>query len=538
MPAVRSLAVAVVALTLVAGVVGAASARRVIGTAAGETLRGGNGPDLIDARGGRDRLVGLGGADVLAGGTGRDVVIGGAGRDAIAAENDGARDTVACGGASDVVTADARDRVSADCEVVSVRLSRDPYRNANAQHETQVEPDSFSVGSTIVTTFQSGRFPDGASTNIGFAASRNGGRTWRSGFLPGLTVHSRPAGPAQRVSDPAVAYEAVRRVWLIASLSVAEDTTRLLVSRSRDGVRWSRPVVAARAPPPRRGIVAFDKEWIACDNWRSSRFRGRCYLTYTDATARNRLVTQFSRDGGRTWSDLVPTAPPEGVGAFPVVRPNGDLLVVYSDWQATTVVRSLDGGSSFSAPARIATHPTRRLRTFRTFQLPSADVDRSGRVYVVWHDCRFRPDCRATDVVLATSADGVSWSAPVRVPTTAITSPRAHHMPAIAVDPATSGRRARLRLAYYTLSNGECDPCTVDVATIASRDGGRTWGRQQRLNARAMRLTWIARTTLGRMLADYISVSWSRGRAVTVFALASEPRGGLLRQSIFATRPR
>ena len=52
-----------------------------------------------------------------------------------------------------------------------------------------------------------------------------------------------------------------------------------------------------------------------------------------------------------------------------------------------------------------------------------------------------------------------------------------------------------------------------------------------------MRLAWIARTTIGRMLADYISISWSRGRAVTVYALASEPHGGMLRQSIFATRP-
>jgi hypothetical protein len=50
-----------------------------------------------------------------------------------------------------------------------------------------VEPDSYSFGSTIVTVFQSGRFLDGGAANIGFATSRNGGRTWRSGVLPGLS---------------------------------------------------------------------------------------------------------------------------------------------------------------------------------------------------------------------------------------------------------------------------------------------------------------------------------------------------------------
>ncbi len=38
------------------------------------------------------------------------------------------------------------------------------------------------------------------------------------------------------------------------------------------------------------------------------------------------------------------------------------------------------------------------------------------------------------------------------------------------------------------------------------------------------------------MLADYISVSYAVGRPLAVWALASEPAGGELRQAIFATR--
>src|SRR6266536_3583170 len=39
----------------------------------------------------------------------------------------------------------------------------------------------------VVAVFQVGRFPDGGAAAIGFAASPDGGRTWASGILPGLT---------------------------------------------------------------------------------------------------------------------------------------------------------------------------------------------------------------------------------------------------------------------------------------------------------------------------------------------------------------
>ena len=51
-----------------------------------------------------------------------------------------------------------------------------------------------------------------------------------------------------------------------------------------------------------------------------------------------------------------------------------------------------------------------------------------------------------------------------------------------------------------------------------------------------MPLAWMPETTLGRMLADYIGVSWSRGRPLVVYALASPPRNGKLRQAIYAAR--
>jgi hypothetical protein len=49
-----------------------------------------------------------------------------------------------------------------------------------------------------------------------------------------------------------------------------------------------------------------------------------------------------------------------------------------------------------------------------------------------------------------------------------------------------------------------------------------------------MRLTWIAESTSGRMLADYITITLARGRALPVLTIASPPQGGRLRQAVFA----
>ena len=58
-----------------------------------------------------------------------------------------------------------------------LKISTDPFTNSTSQHKTQVEPDTFSNGSTIVSAFQSGRFFDGGSSDIGWATSTNNGAT-------------------------------------------------------------------------------------------------------------------------------------------------------------------------------------------------------------------------------------------------------------------------------------------------------------------------------------------------------------------------
>src|SRR5947207_6622585 len=55
-----------------------------------------------------------------------------------------------------------------------VKLSSDPFTNASSQHATEVEPDTFAFGPTIVSAFQVGRIHDGGGADIGFATSSDG----------------------------------------------------------------------------------------------------------------------------------------------------------------------------------------------------------------------------------------------------------------------------------------------------------------------------------------------------------------------------
>jgi len=513
----------VTAIALVAAA--AAGARVVTGTPRNDRLVGTARADVIRGLAGRDELLGRGGADFLQGGPGRDTVDAGAGSDLVAVSYDGARDTARCGSELDVVNADLTDVVARDCELVGRRLSRDPYRSTDAQHETEVEPDSFTFGRTTVATFQVGRRVEGAATNVGYAVTTDDGATWRSGLLPGLTVESVPAGSNQRVSDPVVAYDAAHGTWLISTLALEGGITRLAINRSPNGATWSASLPAAEesAAGGDEGI-GFDKNWLTCDNTQASPFYGRCYLVYTHSADRDMLAVRWSDDGGQTWSTGVDIGARPAVGVFPAARPTGELVVVYF-WEtgrpAIASSRSSDGGATWAAPVRVADlRNSCAIPGFRAFPLPAADVDRNGRVWATWHDCV--PGGSSNAVYVATSDDGVAWTAP-----TAVTRNRNAVLPAIGIDPGTG----RVAIAY--LRSGARG---VDVDLVESPGPVSGFGVPRRLSAESSALTSMARTTSGRMLGDYISVHFSSGRPLVAWVLACTPINGAFREAVYATR--
>jgi hypothetical protein len=523
----------------------------ITGAAAGGTFKGSSlpdrligtpGRDILYGYGGNDTIEGLAGDDLISGGPGADVLRGGAGNDRIASA-DGTRDTVACGRGRDIVTADLSDSLNG-CEVVSRRLSSDPYHGGGAQHETEVEPDSFAHGQTVVTAFQIGRFGDSGAANIGFATSHDAGVTWTTGLLPRLSIYSVPAGPLERVSDPVVAYDVLHKTWLIGAVGAAGDATVLTVSRSRDGISWSAPVTAAQ-----RYQGDYDKEWLTCDNWAQSPFRGHCYLSYMDFENEG-VMTRRSLDAGRSWSPQVGWLLPPALkdianGVQPVVRSDGMLVVPFEMYESSgsslnemAAVRSLDGGTTFLPASPIAALDYNEVSDLRVPPLPSAAVDGDGTLYLAWTDCRYITECQSNGIVLSKSRDGVSWTVPARVPVGGRGTFVNHFLPGLAT--IGKGRHVRVALAYYSAPipmgcNYDCQ-ASIDAWLSLSDNGGRSWLAAQRLNAETMRANWLAETGLGRMLGDYISTSWVDGKPIPVFPLASPPIRGGYREAVFATQ--
>jgi hypothetical protein len=419
------------------------------------------------------------------------------------------------------------------------RVSSDPFTNPTSQHATEVEPDTFAHHGTAVATFQVGRFFDGGSTDIGVVRSATGGAGWGAPtFLPGITFSASspfgaPASPYERVSDPSVAYDARHGVWLISSIPLRPDTTvpTVLVSRSTDdGQTWGSPIAI-----PAAAGADLDKNWTVCDNTSSSPFYGHCYTSFDNFGANNLMLTSTSADGGLTWSAPAATAGNDrGLGGQPVVQPSGTVIVPFQTTNnQIAAFRSTDGGVSWTAAAKVSAIRRHTVAGgLRSSSLPSAESDASGNVYVAWEDCRFRQGCSSNDIVYRRSSDGVTWGLTTRVPIDDKASGADHFVPGLAVSRGTGP--VKLALTYYFYPAASCPGgCQLEVGYISSPDGGASWSSPITL-AGPMSLSDIAQTSQGPMVGDYISTSFSGGKATSVFAVGLPHTGSTYDEAMYA----
>ena len=193
---------------------------------------------------------------------------------------------------------------------------------------------------------------------------------------------------------------------------------------------------------------------------------------------------------------------------------------------------SNDGGNTWSAATTISTISSHTVAgSLRTSALPSAEISSSGKVYVVWQDCRFRAGCTSNDIVMSTSTNGTSWSAITRVTSDA----GDHFIPGIGVDRSTSGASARIAITYYRYTTAACTlaTCQLTAAFTSSTNGGSSWSAPIQL-AGPMNLAWISDTSQGRMVGDYISTSIvPGGNAYPAISVATANSGTTFFQHTF-----
>jgi hypothetical protein len=416
---------------------------------------------------------------------------------------------------------------AAQAQIPLVKLSTDTFTNSSSQHATEVEPDTFSFGNTIVTAFQVGRIFGGGSSDIGFATSTDGGTTWTNGFLPGITTLFG-GGTFSAASDASVTFDSAHGKWLVASLGLSANNS-VLVSSSSDGINWNNPVTVDN----KSGFA--DKDWIVCDNNGASPFFGHCYVEWDDAGVGDQEKMSTSTDGGQTWSKAFNVSNAFGLGGQPVVQINGTVVVPF-EGNGIQAFSSTNGGTSWGNVVTVATINDHFVAgSLRTSPLPSADADNIGTVYVAWQDCRFRTNCNENDIVFSSSTDGKTWSKVSRIPIDATSSTVDHFIPGFAVDHTTGGTSARLGLTYYFYPVANCttSTCKLAVGFISSSNAGVTWGKPVRL-AGPMHLNWLPNTSSGLMVGDYISTSYTTA-AFGVFAKANQKVGSTFDEAMNTT---
>lgn len=428
--------------------------------------------------------------------------------------------------------------LNASAQTGLAKISVDTLTNSDSDHRTEVEPDMFAWGNTIVSTFHVARRPGSVgwgSGGIGFSTSTDGGTTWHYGLLPGLTVNYKN-GTYGAAADPSVAYDAKHAMWLISTLPLAGLSCCNLigdvaVSRSTDGLNWGPPILIDKTHLD-------DKNWTVCDNTPTSPHYGTCYTEWDQAFGTGRVLMSVSSDGGKTWGPgLASSDGAVGLGGEPLVQPNGTIIVPFQNG-GIDVFSSTNGGVSWGRSHLIASIDSHfDAAGLRNPNLPSASIDGAGKVFVVWDDCRFRTNCAENDIVMSSSTDGKTWSAVTRIPIDATTSTVDHFLPGIGVDPATSGSNAHLTIVYYYYPNTNCtqSTCQLDVGFTTSTDGGATWTAGKKI-AGPMNVGWLPVSDNGPMVADYIGVSYVNGNPFGVFAVAQQLVGTTYNEAMYTTK--
>ena len=320
--------------------------------------------------------------------------------------------------------------------------------------------------------------------NAHAAYSQDAGHSWQAatGVEP----------PNYKVSgDVSVAFDQLGRAFIcymafdtLGSFNYwAHGASRsgLFVRRSPDGGKtWDANHVPIIEHPSEPGIPFEDKPYIVADNT-ASRYAGNLYVGWTRWTLTDsEILLSRSTDGGTTWSKPIeieshPGLPRDDNGAAEgfagTVAPDGIVYAIWSQDDDIYLTSSRDGGKTFSR-ARAIIHTAPIMFAIQTLDrangFPQIAIDpRSGRLYVTWSDYRNGD----LDVFCATSMNkGRTWSAPVRVNNDPVHNGADQFFQWLAVDPVDGSAN----VLFYD-RRGDPQGRKQIVALARSTDGGQSF---------------------------------------------------------------
>jgi hypothetical protein len=282
----------------------------------------------------------------------------------------------------------------------------------------------------------------------GYYRSTDGGTTWLDSLVPGypdddsaLGSASPAHGSCAAAGDPTQSFDGAGRLYYgFICFNRAKPTNgSIYVARyNNDGASYVRTVRVERGTPSVWGLFQ-DKINIAVDQSTGMPTSGNVYVAwarYSGQAANNRIYFTRSTDGGRTFSK--PVRLTDGLAeeqfADIAIGPQGAVYVTYREiaHQKSTqnrirIVRSTNGGQSFSAPRTVASIDPFDSTDFgpdtcgdgpfacdndltyaRFSSLSAVAVDEDG-VHVVWSA---RDGDRQAKIFARNSANGLSWTTP------------------------------------------------------------------------------------------------------------------------------
>jgi hypothetical protein len=307
---------------------------------------------------------------------------------------------------------------------------------------TAVEPylviNTFNA-SNLVAAWQQDRWSNGGSRGLMLASSFDGGNSWTLTSAPFSRCTGGNAsnfGDYARATDPWLTVTPGNGYVYALSLSFTGTTlapgssSAMLVARSTDfGVTWHTPHVLIQD-----GDQVFnDKGSITADPFNAS----YVYAVWDRMTSQVAAPTYFSftADTGSTWQsgykiyDPGPSA--QSIGNQIVVLPGDVLLDVFTEidnqgakpTSAVRVIRSVDHGATWSAPATISdleavgtANPANNAPVRDGSELVSVSANaNAGVIYIAWQDSRFSMGKHDGIALVQSKDNGQTWSTPVQV---------------------------------------------------------------------------------------------------------------------------